>query len=49
MTISKNEGIISLNLSKSEFHLMHLELKNVDGTSPFTQVMEGYLDTYERD
>lgn len=49
MTISKDGGIISLNVRKNEFDLLHTILKSIDLASVFTQVMEGYLDTYERD
>ena len=49
MTISRTGDIISLNMRKSEFDMIHLFLKNVELATIFTQVMEGYLDTYERD
>jgi hypothetical protein len=49
MTISKQNNIISLNMRSTEFEMILEVLKTKDYMAHFVQIMDGYLDTYERD
>jgi len=49
MTITKNGNIISLNVNRTELDTLFIMLRDERCGVDFVNVINGYIDTYERD